>query len=511
MIRIDKIFYGLKDNYLRILGEKFLLGFILIILPLPTFSEIKFSKLHDQALYQILDFHTTSAQQVIDKGRIKDPENIYLEYLENWKEVIELIGYEDEDNYKIFVKSFDKRLKRIDSWSDNESPAFLINLAEMYAHAGLANVMYGDYMSGFRKLLKANNLSKRNLKQYPEYWPNYKLRGAMNISLDQIPNILKWFTSLLGLKGDSEKGLKQINTYLALVQDYPGLKSEVLVYKVFTMKMEKDEEGAYLMLKKELENQTPPTLLKYLQASVTYRTARNDEAISLLNTFPDNYTEAPFYHVFYLKGKSKMNKLDSDANEYMIRFLEDSKFKNYKREIYNMLSYYHYIQGNVDRYNYYKDQIQYCAKATTDRDREANVEAGRPYLPNSDLLKARFLIKGGYDKKGKQILNGIAVNTLSLPVYRVEYYLLRAKVLQIENNYDAAKRYFDMAINYGKNLEEHYATEAAFQAGILAYKNGKMDVARNYWEMTFVINNNNDIYVENIHKKAKYNLKKINT
>jgi hypothetical protein len=71
-----------------------------------------------------------------------------------------LIGYEDLENYELYVKSFDNRLKRIDSWQNHESEAYLINLAEMYGHAGLANVMYGDYMSGFRKLLKANNLSK---------------------------------------------------------------------------------------------------------------------------------------------------------------------------------------------------------------------------------------------------------------------------------------------------------------------------------------------------------------
>jgi hypothetical protein len=325
-----------------------------------------------------------------------------------------------------------------------------------------------------------------------------------------MPAILKWLISLLGLKGDSEKGLKQINTYLSMVQDYPGLKSEVLVYKVFTMKMKKDEEGAYNMLQKELKNEIPPTLLKYLQANVTYLTSRNEEALSILNSFPENYSEVPFYHVDYLKGKSKMNKLDSDANEYMIRFLEGSKFKNYKREMHNTLSYYYYLYGDLEKYNYYKDQIQYCAKATSDRDREANVEAERPYQPHPELLKARFLLKGGYISQGEVILNGISVSTLSLSAYRAEYYLLRARVLQLQNSYEAAIRYFDLTINFGRELEEHYATEAALQAGVIAYKNGKMDVARNYWEMTFVINKTKDIYIENIHKKAKHNLKKLN-
>jgi hypothetical protein len=492
---------------------QFIAGLPCLILPLilsqPIKAEVKFSESTDMALYQILNLRTKTAQDIIDAGKSQNAQDIYLEYLENWKEVIELIGYEDQDNYEIYTRAFDKRLDRIDSWEMEGSKSFGITLAEIYAHAGLANVMYGDYMSGFRKFLKANNLSRKNLKDYPDYWPNYKLRGALNISLDQMPAILKWLTSLLGLKGDSEKGLQQIDTYLARVQDYPGLKSEALIYKVFTMKMKKDEEGAYQMLQKELKGEIPPTLVKYLQANVMYLTSRNDEALTVLESFPENFTEVPFLHVDYLKGKSKMNKLEKDANLYMLRFLEGSKFKNYKREMYSNLSYYYLINGNVDKYTFYKKQIAKCAKATSDRDREANIEAERPYPPHPELLKARFLINGGYLDQGGKILNTIPVNTLSIPAYRTEYYLLRAKVHTHENNYPAAKHYYDMAIEYGKNQKEHYAIEAALLAGNLSFDYGHIDAARDYWDMTFVINNTKDIYVENIQKKAKYKLKEL--
>jgi hypothetical protein len=160
MIRFNKLFSGVIEKFLRNIGAKILLSFVFFIITFLAFSEIKFSKKQDRTLYQILDLQTISAQRIINNSRKEDPEDIYLEYLENWKEVIELIGYEDLENYELYVKSFDNRLKRIDSWQNHESEAYLINLAEMYGHAGLANVMYGDYMSGFRKLLKANNLSK---------------------------------------------------------------------------------------------------------------------------------------------------------------------------------------------------------------------------------------------------------------------------------------------------------------------------------------------------------------
>jgi hypothetical protein len=477
---------------------------------LPVFGEILFSETSDIALYQILNLKTKSAQKIIDASRKQNPEDIYLEYLENWKEVIELIGYEDQDNYDVYVKSFDKRLEHIESWEFKEFESFNITLAEIYAHAGLANVMYGDYLAGFRKFLRANKLSMKNLMEYPDYWPNYKLCGALNVSLDQMPTILKWLTSLLGLKGNSEEGLKQIDTYLAMVQNYPGLKSEALVYKVFTMKMKKDEEGAYRMLEKELGNETPPTLLKYLQANIMYITSRNEEALSLLQSFPRGYTEVPFYHVDYLKGKSKMNKLESDANTHMIRFLEGSKFKNYKREIYNKLSCYYLINGNIQKYNHYKNQIDDCAKATSDRDREANIESKRPYMPHPELLKARFLLNGGYTERARIILDGVSVNSLSIPAYLTEYYLLSARALSGSGDFSIVKHYCDLAISTGKDQEEHYASEAALLAGDMAYRSGNTELARKYWKMTFEVYNVKDVYVENIQKKAKYKLKDIN-
>lgn len=501
---LDRIGYVFHIKPLRI----YFIFFFLIGLQSPVFAEGIISADSDLALYQILNLKTNSAQEIIDDSRRNNPDDLYLDYLENWKEVIELIGYEDEKRYEVYVDNFDKRLDRIESLKNIDYPSFNILLGEMYAHAGLANVMYGENLSGFRKILKANNLARKNLEKYPDYWMNLKLNGALNVSFDRIPSILKWLTSLLGLNGDTETGYRQINEYLQIVQDYPGLKSEVLVYKVFINKLSKDEEGAYGMLKKELKDETPPTLLKYLQANIMYRTSRNDEALALLGSFPDGYTEVPFCHLDYLRGKAKMNKLDSDADMYMFRFLEDSKFRNYRREIYTKLAYYYLINGTPEKYTLFINKVADCAKAVSDRDIEATVEAERPYPPHPQLLEVRFLVSGGYMQRGEEILSHISKMSLTIPPYLTEYYLLNAKIEASKNNYVEAIHFFDLAIETGKNQDEHYATEAALLAGDLAYKTGRNDLAMNYWESTFNLYSKKDIYVDNIQKLAKNHIVK---
>ena len=59
----------------------------------------------------------------------------------------------------------------------------------------------------------------------------------------------------------------------------------------------------------------------------------------------------------------------------------------------------------------------------------ANVESGRSYIPHPELLKVRFLVKGGYMTRGKEILKGVMVNKLLVSGYKSEYYLLKAKIL----------------------------------------------------------------------------------
>ena len=117
----------------------------------------------DRALYEIYDLRTKTAQRIIDEERKRDPGNLYYEYLENWKQVIELLVYTDDERYKSYLESLDKRLERIMEEGDKASPSYHILLGEIYAHAAMAQVMYGDYLAAFRKLLKAKRNAYKNL------------------------------------------------------------------------------------------------------------------------------------------------------------------------------------------------------------------------------------------------------------------------------------------------------------------------------------------------------------
>lgn len=462
----------------------------------------------DRALYEIYNLRTITAQRIIDEERDRDPGSLFPEYLENWKEVIELLSFSEEERYDAYLTSLDARLERIKENGNQASPSYHILLGEILSHAAMAHVMYGDYLAGFRKLLKAKKNANVNVEKHPDYWLNNKLVGIMNVAFDKIPAFLRWFTNLFGLRGDADTGFKQMDQYLSQVQHYPGLKSEILIYYVFGLRLSRDEDMAYELFEKEIEPEEAPVLALYLQASFMYMTGKNEEALNLMFSFPSDRMEVPFSFVDFLRGKLKLNRLDQDADNYLLAYLEHSKFKNYKREVSMKLAYHYYFQGDTEKYKYYKNLLDTFPKASSYRDMEADVERERPYEPHPAILKARHLVAGEYYVRANAEISTIDTNNLDQEAYLVEYYLITAKIRSNLRQHDKAMALYEKAIAMGRDRTEQYAAEAALFAGMEAQSMGDLQKAYDYWELALKIDGQKDIYIEYIHDKANNLLSK---
>jgi hypothetical protein len=514
MIRIISDFIPIPQIVKLLVGKRHSRRIILVGLffhfLIQTQAKELISQRSDSVLFQILNLRTETAHQMLSQLQLENPGKLYYEYLSNWREVIELVAYDDEDRYKAYQNSFDQRIERIASNYDKTAPEYNILLGEIYAHGGMANLMFGDYLSGFNKIVKTNRFAKKNNKEHHEYWLNDKLYGILNVSLGQVPSVLKWFTNLLGLTGDPEEGYSMLNRYLATVDGYPGLKSEALLYYAFGLKMTKDEELACEMFEKNIRVGDSPALALFLKANLLYKTGNNDAAIDVLAFLQAEQEEIPFHHIDYMTGKAKQHRLDEDSDVVMLKFLEDSNLKNYKKEICMRLAYHYYIQGDLEKYDSYKVKVADYPKSTTDRDREADVENERPYDPHLELLKVRFLSSGNYFARANEIMKTIEPQELDNPAFQAEYYLLQAKIQFGRQQYAKAIESCNTSIKIGEELDEPYAAEAALLAGNAAEKQGNRESAESYWKIAMKFNGK-DVYFENINKKAKNMLKKAST
>jgi len=466
----------------------------------------------DRALYEILNLNNVTARKIIENEsrNTSDSLDMYLEYLSNWNISIETALYEDQSRYEQYLISLDSRLDRIDKKADKSTPSYHILLAEIYAQAGMVNIFYRDYLSGFFKLMKAKNNARINLEKFPDYWMNNKLCGVLNIAFDQMSPFLKKIAGLFfNISGNPKTGFSQLSQYLRYVEDYPGLKSDALLYYGFAMRIAKKEETGYKLFREEINIDHAPVLTLFIYSNLMCLTGRNEEARHMLSKFAGENFEVPFPFMSYLYGKVTLNRLAPDADIYLKKFISSSRSKNFKRETCCRLSDYYLINSNTEMFHYFRQQMNNYAKATTDRDREADVEINRSYLPNRELLKARYLVQGGYYSEADSILRKIRREEFSIKGYQNEYYLLKAKVEYGSNLMSEALRNCDKAIAGGKKCKEHYAAEAALLAGDILIKNGDREKATDYYKMALEIKGQNDVYIEIIEKMARNRLNNI--
>ena len=486
----------------------FFLLLVILVYPNKVFASYEFSKGCESALLEILNLNLKKASEILDQERKRTPDNYFIDYLENYRDIVELLVIEDKKSYDDFLKRFYNRLDKMEE-GKTETPYYRAVRAEMMAQTGLTNVMNGDEIAGFMKIFKANKLLKKNFDEFPDFYLNKKLYGVFNVAFDNIPLSVKWATSLLGLVGDTDDGFTYLNTYKKEVQGRLGVYSESLIYQIFAFSIVSDYQSAYEMLKRDYAPYISTTLGTYLYAVVLYRISKNEESLKLLYSLNIDDMDIEFNPIIQLIAREKLNRLDSDADVYWLRYLNNSKSKNLKKEACNKLSYFYLINNNEEKFFYYRNMISTYDKAIMREDREADVDINRPLPINVDILKAQFLVAGSYFERANLILEEFNPHEATNLSNRIQYYLLKGIILSKTGEYDKALLMFNQAIDQGKKISESYAAEAAFMAGTLAYDNGYYDEAYDYYKLCQSIDCDDNIYREIILKNVKKQLKKL--
>ncbi|MDP4281430.1 MAG: hypothetical protein Q8867_04700 [Bacteroidota bacterium] len=479
----------------------FTLAFILFF-PLRSVAAYEITPGCEKALEQILNLQTVSARATLKEESILDKDNHYIIFLENYADIIELLANGNKAKYQKFLIRLDDRLNAMEE-ENPLSPYYRAIRAEMLAQAGMINILFGDYLSGFSKIYSANHLLAKNCEIFPSFRMNNKLSGAFNIAFDNIPPVFKWVTRLMGMKGNTRKGFALIENYRAYVKGHHGLEPESHVYIIFAYKIISEEEKAMHTIQAQRDPAYSTLLSDYLYVNLLYKNAQAEESIKLLSMMRQKKTEVPFIYINYLYGKAKLSRLDDDADRYFLAFLKESGEINYKKEICNLLSWHYLIHGSTDKYIQYRNRIKGPEAEVTDRDREALVESQRKYSPNISLLKTRLLISGGYSNQAEETLKKVSPSQLESAAFRTEYYLLWGELYSGRQNFQKAFGFFDLSIRQGADIPEHYASEASLLAGLLALKINRPDLAKRYFKIALSLHNTDNVYLEVIHKRAK--------
>ena len=141
----------------------------------------------------------------------KEPTNNGIRiWLEDFADMIVLFASEDEKEYERLAENEDKRLDLIEDLDEN-SPYNKFVQAEIKLHWALVKMKLGHETKGGFDAISAYKLLEENRKKFPNFTANYKNLGVFHVMIGSVPENYRWVTKLLGLKGNIQQGLKELN------------------------------------------------------------------------------------------------------------------------------------------------------------------------------------------------------------------------------------------------------------------------------------------------------------
>jgi hypothetical protein len=269
------------------------------------------------------------------------------------------------------------------------------------------------------------------------------------------------------------------------------------------------DELAINLIKARMNGFRDIAVLNYLAATMCLESNEAETAITMLSNISAEKLETPFPPVFYLTGKAKLFRLDPDAYIPMQWFLNESKGPDFQKATLYNLACLALASGEKDEYLNYVNQVKARGRELSNRDIEAQYEAGSATIPNMYLMRAGLLIRGGYAQRAlPELLNVQNMTNLTVEE-QVRFHFLSGEYNRLINNPVEAENNYLKAINIGYEKGLDNSQYAIIQLGLMKEKNGLNQEAEKYFKQCLDYKTNDSPYADLYNNKAKAGLIRI--
>lgn len=495
---------------------KKILLFVLILLSLPELrgADFTMNQGYTTAYMEILRLRFDAAENFIRHEKTKDPSNLAWVYLDSYRDFLKTIISEEDAEYESFISKKLNRARSLEALKP-DTPWRLYSLGQLYLQSSIAEVKAGDYVKAAIDIKKAYNSFLENNTKFPSFKPNKAGLGLMHLLIGSIPDSYHWIPGILGMEGDVNRGSQELKEVLLLSKQdklFPFLFHECFFLNAFiTFNLTAFESTPRDLL--ELVNNESimkeakeSPMLIYAISSVYSHQGKNDLALALLLERPKDDSYYDFHYLDYLTGVAYLNKLDSRARLYFLKYVTQFKGKNYLKAAYQRIAWSYLSESDTIEYRNYISRIGLKGNALLENDKEALKECGFKTIPNAKLMRARLLFDGGYYKRAESELSGIKQDTLS-STERIELIYRLARINHKEGNIQKAKVLYLETYNKGKSMPVYYAANSLLLLGNLNEKE-KMNKEA-IWCYNECLKLRFVEYQGSIHQKAKAGLNRL--
>jgi tetratricopeptide (TPR) repeat protein len=450
----------------------------------------------------IIKLKLGSGRQIIESEKKAHPGNLIPYLLDNYIDFFTLFFNQDPEEFRKRRPAAEQRLTLMKK-GDPASPYYLFSRSVIYFQWAAVDIKFGEHWDAAWYFRKSFLIGKENLEKFPGFQPSLMLQGSMQVAAGTIPPGLQRLSSLMGIHGTIDSGMKNLENMLnspdteALI--FHDEAAFYYLYLKFYILNEREQVFEYIH--HQNWNTRDNYLFAYLVANLSLNNqdaSVTEEIIRQLNRDP-GYLDMPIWDMQL--GYATADRLDPQSTVYLERFLRQFKGEFYVKDVLQKISWIYYLQHDPEKAEAARARILVEGNTETDADKLALKEAETGHWPNETLLKARLLDDGGYYARALQVLSGERLSSFPDLADQLEYTYRTGRIYDALNRKNEALAAYQEALRLGENRHEYYGARAALQMGYIYESRGDKKQALIYFRK--VLDMKSHDYKNALDQKAK--------
>lgn len=491
-------------------------GFLfLMILSLQTFAKVEFTATCKLAYEQMIHLETAKASLILAKERKENPSNIVPDFIENYSFFLRVLLNEEKDNYDSFIDKAEVLIDKFNEESD-KFPYKKYCITDIYLQLAYINTIQESNISAALKLRKARSYILENEESFPDFLPNKKALGMMNVALGSVPESYGWIMDLFGMEGSVNQGLKMLKE-LSLIASksnaYSWLATEAILGYAFSATNFGDLKSNDVFLDnyfKAIEKDSSlfrNQILCYSASSYYRHIGKNESVIRVLSHRKVS-SSLHMAYLDYMLGMAYLYKIENQSIKWLNKYIKDYKGQNYRKSALQKIGWYYLVLGNNTKYSQYMKRVKEEGVSFYDSDKQAMKAAESGEVPNRYLLKLRLLFDGGYYKEARRVFElNQPISVLKTRKDFLEYNYRLGRLYDEWGKTSAAIGYYEQALDSGKDYPYYYAANSALHLGYIYESKKDYKKAEAYYKICLSLDFNE--YHNSITQKAKAGLNRV--
>ena len=459
------------------------------------------------AYKEYLALRLDEGNTLIKKELTTQPANLTAVFLSDYSDFFTLLFNGDKNAYEARKNNLDRRIALLEKGSKN-TPWYRTCKAGIYMHWAMIHMRIGEELKAVKHFRKAYLLAKENQALFPDFPQNNFFMGVCETVVGTVPDEYKWIAKLFGMKGSVNKGLAKLTDFINTAAPDDALRSEALIFHCYLkFYLQSRQEEVWKLLNSAQFSTQGNALNSFVKANIALNYRHADIALQTLQTVQNMKAYSLFPAFDYEMGSALLLKLDDKATHYFSRFIARDKGNLFIKDALMQMAQSYYLQGNLQKANSCRQQIKTRGNSFTDSDKQALRFANSHVWTPIPLLKARYLIDGGYYAKALEILSAYTIESLPAVADQLEYHFRIARAYDELNQDNKAVHYYQLTINKGRNRKEHFAARAALQMGMMYERLGKTKEAVTMYKDCLSMRDHD--FQSNIDQQAKAALNRL--